>query len=148
MFPVICAQQKEPKVWCRAVSLEHPAHSLSLHFIKACLYMPGCLATHQGLSHSSWRLSLSFLLCGGFSALLKVFRCTHVVRSCAYCPYVVHIHVQWTYNIVWYIYIIMRKIPQFNSLVWGLLTLAPFTCYNITVMKFYLIWTDYKPVYL
>ena len=56
---------------------------------------------------------------------LKVSRIARVVnRSHAFCPHAARVRVHWTYD-VRYIHIYIRKIPPFNSLVWGSLRLAP-----------------------
>ena len=126
-----------------AVRVEHPALSPSLHFVNLSCLCWAVSAPHRARSLRHCSLSSS-VPCHCFGALLEVFRISmfttttltqeilnnwiikvsrsaHVFTSCVYCSYAVRVCAQWTYVRYIYIYthIYIRKIPPFNSLVWG-----------------------------
>ena len=110
----ICAQQREPAVYTNLCS---GSQSRGFSNISICI----CLSLHF-INHMSCTLSFSlncFEAYLSYLAMVSVLhwkyseylcplqvakqlqnddkKATHVVRSCAYCPYTMHICVQWTY---------------------------------------------------
>ena len=118
--------------------------ALSLHFANLSCLCSAVSAARRPLSFSCRRCSLFSLSCQGFKALLEVFRiCMFTttsittiksdyksVRTCSQLDHARSVRKRRAYACTgrtYSIYIYIREILPFNSLVWGPLTLAPIT---------------------